>query len=101
MERPMVAPAPVVADHAAVFRDLCENHCQFRHVQPSLTGLTRPAPTSAGPVSRAAAWRAPTTPLSPACLQRRPGGRTRCITAGSGVCGSRPHPSGVDAASRW
>jgi hypothetical protein len=29
----------VVAEHAAVFRDLCENQCQFRHVQHDLTGL--------------------------------------------------------------
>jgi hypothetical protein len=39
MALPMVAPAPVVTEHAAVFRDLCENQCQFRHVQPYLTGL--------------------------------------------------------------
>jgi hypothetical protein len=39
MELPMVAPAPVVADQAAVFRDLCENQCQCRHFQHSLTGL--------------------------------------------------------------
>jgi hypothetical protein len=39
MELPIVAPAPVVSDHAAVFRDLFENQCQFRHFQHSLTGL--------------------------------------------------------------
>jgi hypothetical protein len=39
MELPIVAPAPVVTEHAAVFRDLCEHQCQFRHVQPYLTGL--------------------------------------------------------------
>jgi hypothetical protein len=39
MELPIVAPAPVVSDHAAVFRDLCENPCQFRHFQHDLTGL--------------------------------------------------------------
>ena len=39
MELPMVAPAPVVADQAAVFRDLFEHQCQFRHVQHYLTGL--------------------------------------------------------------
>ena len=39
MELPIVAPAPVVSDHAAVFRDLFENQCQFRHFQPYLTGL--------------------------------------------------------------
>jgi hypothetical protein len=39
MELPIVAPAPVVTEHAEVFRDLLENQCQFRHVQHYLTGL--------------------------------------------------------------
>lgn len=39
MELPIVAPAPVVTEHAAVFRDLFDNHCQFRHFQHDLTGL--------------------------------------------------------------
>jgi DDE superfamily endonuclease len=39
MELPIVAPAPVVTDHSAVFRDLFDNQCQFRHVQHYLTGL--------------------------------------------------------------
>jgi hypothetical protein len=39
MEFPIVAPAPVVIDHAAVFRDLFDNQCQFRHFQHDLTGL--------------------------------------------------------------
>ena len=39
MELPIVAPAPVVSDHTAVFRDLFENQCQFRHFQHDLTGL--------------------------------------------------------------
>jgi len=39
MEWPIVAPAPVVIDHAAVFRDWCDHQCQFRHVQHDLTGL--------------------------------------------------------------
>ena len=39
MELPIVAPAPVVTEHAAVFRDLFENQCQFRHFQHDLTGL--------------------------------------------------------------
>jgi hypothetical protein len=39
MELPIVGPAPVVAEHAAVFRDLFDNHCQFRHFQHYLTGL--------------------------------------------------------------
>jgi hypothetical protein len=39
MELPIIAPAPVVTAHAAVFRDLVENPGQFRHVQHYLTGL--------------------------------------------------------------
>jgi hypothetical protein len=39
MELPIVAPAPVVSDHTAVFRDLFDNQCQFRHFQHYLTGL--------------------------------------------------------------
>jgi hypothetical protein len=39
MELPIVAPAPVVSHHAAVFRDLFDNQCQFRHFQHYLTGL--------------------------------------------------------------
>jgi SRSO17 transposase len=39
MDLPLVAPAPVVTDHAAVFRDLFDHQCQFRHVQHYLTGL--------------------------------------------------------------
>ena len=39
MDWPMVAPAPVVSEHAAVFHALCDNPCEFRHVQHDLTGL--------------------------------------------------------------
>jgi DDE superfamily endonuclease len=39
MELPMLTPAPVVTKHAAVFRDLFDNQCQFRHFQHDLTGL--------------------------------------------------------------
>src|SRR5688572_1851348 len=39
MELPIVAPAPVVTDHAVVFRDLFDNQCQFRHFQHYVTGL--------------------------------------------------------------
>jgi hypothetical protein len=39
MELPLVAPAPVVIEHAGVFRDLFDNQCQFRHFQHYLTGL--------------------------------------------------------------
>jgi hypothetical protein len=38
LEWPSVAPAPVVIAHAVVFRDLLDNHCQFRHFQHYLTG---------------------------------------------------------------
>src|ERR1700752_257736 len=39
MELPIIVPAPVVSGHAAVFRDLFDNQCQFRHFQHDLTGL--------------------------------------------------------------
>jgi SRSO17 transposase len=39
MELPIVAPAPVVSDHTAVFRDLFDNQYQFRHFQHYLPGL--------------------------------------------------------------
>jgi hypothetical protein len=39
MDLPILAPAPVVTEHAAVFRGLFENQCQFRHFQHYLTGL--------------------------------------------------------------
>lgn len=39
MELPIIEPAPVVAEHAVVFRDLLENQCQFGHFQHDLTGL--------------------------------------------------------------
>jgi DDE superfamily endonuclease len=39
MELPIVALAPVVSDHTAVFRDLFDNLCEFRHFQHYLTGL--------------------------------------------------------------
>jgi hypothetical protein len=39
MELPRMAPAPVVAEHAVVVRDLVENQGQFRHVQHDLTGV--------------------------------------------------------------
>src|SRR5215831_2720714 len=40
MDLPIVAPAPIVTQHAVVFRDLFENQWQFRHVQHDLTGLS-------------------------------------------------------------
>jgi hypothetical protein len=39
MELPIVAPAPVVTEHAAVFRHLFDHQCQFQHFQHDLTGL--------------------------------------------------------------
>jgi hypothetical protein len=39
MQLPIGAPAPIVTTHAAIFRDLFENRCQFRHFQHYLTGL--------------------------------------------------------------
>jgi hypothetical protein len=39
MELPILEPAPVVTEHAAVFRDVVENQGQVRHFQHDLTGL--------------------------------------------------------------
>jgi hypothetical protein len=39
MQLPIVAPAPLVATHAAAFQDLFANRCQFQHFQQYLTGL--------------------------------------------------------------
>ena len=39
MQLPILEPAPLVASHAEVFRDLFENRCQFRHFANYLTGL--------------------------------------------------------------
>lgn len=39
MQLPLVAPAPVVVEHAQVFRELFENRCQFQHCANYLTGL--------------------------------------------------------------
>ena len=39
MQLPLVAPAPVVVEHAEVFRELFENRRQFQHFEHYLTGL--------------------------------------------------------------
>ncbi len=39
MQLPLVAPAPVVVEHAQVFRELFENRRQFQHFENYLTGL--------------------------------------------------------------
>ncbi len=39
MQLPLVAPAPLVSTHAAAFRDLFKNRCQFAHFEHYLTGL--------------------------------------------------------------
>jgi len=39
MQLPLVAPAPLVVEHAEAFRALFENRCQFQHFQNYLTGL--------------------------------------------------------------
>jgi hypothetical protein len=39
MQLPLVAPAPVVVEHAQVVRALFENRCQFQHFENYLTGL--------------------------------------------------------------
>lgn len=39
MQLPIVAPAPIVSQHAEAFKDLFENQKQYRHFQNYLTGL--------------------------------------------------------------
>src|ERR1700752_4717681 len=39
MQLPLVAPAPVVVEHAQVFREVFEHRCQFQHFENYLTGL--------------------------------------------------------------
>ena len=39
MQLPLVAPAPIVSQHAEAFKDLFENQKQYRHFQNYLTGL--------------------------------------------------------------
>jgi len=39
MQLPIIEPAPLVANHAEVFRDLFENRRQFQHFENYLTGL--------------------------------------------------------------
>lgn len=39
MQLPIIEPAPLVADHAEVFRNLFENRRQFQHFENYLTGL--------------------------------------------------------------
>jgi SRSO17 transposase len=64
MELPIIEPAPVVTEHAAVFRDLCENLCQFRHFQPYLTGLIVLPHKSMANIARCILESADTTNLS-------------------------------------
>jgi DDE superfamily endonuclease len=64
MELPILEPAPVVTQHAAVFRDLCENQCQFRHVQYDLTGLMVLPNKSLANIARGILDRADKTNLS-------------------------------------
>jgi SRSO17 transposase len=39
MQLPILAPAPIVSQHAEVFKDLFENQKQYRHFQNYVTGL--------------------------------------------------------------
>ena len=64
MAWPLVAPAPVVATHAAVCRDRFDHQCQFRHVQHDLTGLIVLPHTSLATIARWILESADTTTLS-------------------------------------
>jgi hypothetical protein len=54
----------VVTAHADIFRDLCENRCQFRHCQHALTGLMVLDNTSLTHISRCVLESADQTNLS-------------------------------------
>jgi hypothetical protein len=64
MELPLLVPAPVVAEHAVVFRDLFENQCQFRHFQHALTGLLVGPKKRRAHIARGILDRADQTPRS-------------------------------------
>ena len=64
MELPIVAPAPVVTEHAAVLRDLFDHQCPFRHVQHDLTGLIVLPTKSLAHMARCLLDRADNTNLS-------------------------------------
>jgi len=64
MQLPLVAPAPVVVEHAQVFRELFENRCQFQHFENYLTGLMVLANKSMANISRCLLASADKTNLS-------------------------------------
>src|SRR5882724_1883851 len=71
MAWPMVVPAPVVSDPAAVFRDWFDNQCQFRHVQHDWTGLMVLPTQSLANMARCSLDSADTTNLA-RCLAEAP-----------------------------
>ena len=64
MQLPLVAPAPVVVEHAQVFRELFENRRQFQHFENYLTGLMVLANKSMANISRCLLESADKTNLS-------------------------------------
>lgn len=64
MELPILTPAPVVSEHVAVFRDLFDNQCQFRHFQHYVTGLIVLPTTSVAKMARGVLDSADKTNLS-------------------------------------
>jgi hypothetical protein len=64
MQLPLVAPAPVVVEHAQVFRELFENRRQFQHFENYLTGLMVLSNKSMANISRCLLESADKTNLS-------------------------------------
>ena len=64
MQVPLVAPAPIVEQHAQAFRDLFENRCQFGHFQNYVTGLMVLENKSLANISRCVVESADKTNLS-------------------------------------
>jgi len=98
MEVPRWRPAPVVRDHAAVFRAWCDHQGQAG-LSALVDRADGPCPTSAS--RRWPAAPRPRRPHQPrAAFSRRPPGvRPRSTAAVAETCGRRPHPSASAAGS--
>ncbi len=64
MPLPIVAPAPLVEEHAKAFRDLFRNRKQYRHFRNYLTGLITLANKSMANIARCVLDSADKTNLS-------------------------------------
>src|SRR5262245_13215771 len=100
MEMPIVAPALVVTEHTAVFRDLFDNQCRFRHGQHYLTRLIVLSNKSMANIARCVLDSADKTNLS-RFLSEAPCREDAVIADALGRCCSRARPIGSGIGSRW